>query len=569
MHSLVDHTARARAKQARRSALPNRTVPAVVGLSNMPVDDDGAQEILRDDAQEVEDMYDSANSSTTMSSATMSSATMSSATMSSRPNFRILPPNPFPFNTNRELGTPSGMLLHHLYTLHTSVFSMPNFAGDLLRSGLVFPHLQSTLLAAAAAHLCHFVPGTASRDHRIAEHYQQSLALQAYQKALMTPLPSQGQAGVDALLLTAMITNMLAFILPNEDTDGIMVWHDSVGDGRGGGNSRGSGSGRGNGNGTGLRSRTIRTAGIGRGSWADNSGSLWTDSDPDPRRSWVFSPHPNRLGWLAVMTGLTPLLAATSAWRERSFLAPLYANVDDERRIITGTWQSMQRVPQTWLDLFGIDRNTTPRVIHNPTDRNLPQTPPTPTPPPAQVKAGRGRGQSRGGSSKTAAGPGASPGGRSTSSRTSTSTNSSKGSGSVDSGGSVDATVTSEADRLYRAPLRILAELWRVPATGRALPEYFQFPGKLEPEFRQRLFVRDEKTLWLFGMWMGLLCRFDNVWWVRRRARCDFRAVRLWLHFVGVARRPGAEGQLWQSLLRDLDQTWNYDFEADEMMHRS
>lgn len=462
------------------------------------------------------------------------------AAAAARPNFRMLHHQLFP-HSSQELGTSSGVLLHHFETVgSTAVFDMPDFVRSIMPLALRHVHLRNTVLAVAASHLCHWAPG--SRENRVATHYQQTLALQAYQQALATPLADKGQAGIDALLLTAMIINMLSFILPTDESDVVMEWH---GEGGQGGQQGGQGGQQGGQGGNGA-------SGGGDG-WLGRSPSA--DLDVNPRRSWVFSTHPNRLVWLAVAMGLAPLLVATEPWREHSSLRDLFANSDDERRILSGTWQSVHRVPQAWLDLFGIDR----RIRRSPK-------------PPASADTSTST-HSR---ATTPAIPG-SPGGSSVCS-------SSSGSSSVGGGGSGDhgdsssggdgSSIRAEAgsqfetDRLYRGPLRVLAELRPLPANRRTVLPYFQFLGQMAPELRYRLYARDEKTLWLFGMWMGLLCRLVDVWWVPRRARCDFRAIRLWLHLVGVHRRPGAEGQLWRQLLHDLDGTWQYDFEGDDMVQQ-
>ncbi len=111
-----------------------------------------------------------------------------------------------------------------------------------------FAHVRSTIMAVAASHLRHMVP--AFKDYRLAEHYQQSLAITAYQHALATPLAAHGQAGTDSLLMTAMLMNMLSFALPIDE---------------------------------------------------DNLAA--GAAEPDLARSWVFSPREDRLGWLAMLMG--------------------------------------------------------------------------------------------------------------------------------------------------------------------------------------------------------------------------------------------------------------------------
>ncbi len=351
-----------------------------------------------------------------------------------RPSFRCLTAAVLPASSP-ECGTASAQLLHHFHTNWTRLFGMPTLTGSLLPMAFQYPHVRNTLMAVAASHLRHAVP--ALKDHRLAEHSQQSLALAAYQRALATPLTVHGQAGVDSLLMTAMLMNMLAFILPDDEDD----------DTRAG--------------------------------------------EPDPARSWVFSPREDRLGWLALLMGLSPLLVATRPWHAKSFLAPVFLNSDDERRTLTGTWQGLHRVPVAWTTLLGLDREA----------------------PPPLLRHGHG------------------------------------------------STSTADAGRLFRTPLRVLAEIRALEPSRRNLLLYFQFLGTLENEFRLLLYYRDEKALWVAGMWLGLMCRFEGIWWCHGRTRRDFKAIRMWLHQVGVERRPGQEGFLWQEVIRDLDATWGYRFD--------
>ncbi|CAK7198118.1 hypothetical protein SEUCBS139899_000776 [Sporothrix eucalyptigena] len=400
---------------------------------------------------------------------------------------------------------------------------MPNFMGPILPLALQFPHLRGTALASAAAHLTHKAPG--SKSYHIAKHYQQSLALHAYQTALTTPFVVQGQLGVDVLLMTAMLMNMLSFVMPLDENETRVVWDGSI----------------------------------------PGPPPPCADPDPDPRRSWVFSTHPNRLGWLALQMGLTPLLIATAPWREKSRLRLLFANSDDERRTLSGTWQSLRRVPQPWLDLFGLDRNSPPRPNYR--GSGVTSRPSSNTDTDMYVASDTTKQRSRTPRSGRST-PGATGSGPSTPASTvSSNTTSTTGSHSSSAASAVEDTM-SEADRLYRAPLRVVSELLHIEPNERSMLQYFQFIGQLDNGFRQKLYERDEKALWLFGMWMGLLCRFDNVWWTRRRTRCDFRAIRLWLHLVGVSQRPGREGQTWRQLLQDMDDTWGYNFESDPVMHR-
>ncbi|KAL1911372.1 hypothetical protein Sste5344_002752 [Sporothrix stenoceras] len=446
------------------------------------------------------------------------------------PSPRLVRVQPFQV-TGQELGTPSNELLYHFEVTGSALFGMPNFMGPILPLALQFPHLRGTILASAAAHLTHRAPGF--KSYHLAKHYQQGVALQNYQTALSTSFVVQGQLGVDVLLMTAMLINMLMFVMPLDENEARNVWDGS----------------------------------------SPGPAPPCADPDPDPRRSWVFSPHPDRLSWLAIQMGLTPLLIATAPWREKSRLRLLFANSDDEQRTLSGTWQSLRRVPQPWLDLFGFNRDATPRPNYRGSGVTTP-APATPTPTASHTPSQYGEDTDMDPDSKShtmktprsgRSTPGAGGSGPASPAST-TSTNTTATTASTNLSG-IEDTV-SEADRIYRAPLRVVAELLNTPVNDRTLLLYFQFVGQLDPGFRHKLFERNEKALWLFGMWMGLLCRFDNVWWTRRRTRCDFRAIRLWLHLVGVAQRPGAEGELWRQLLQDLDDTWGYHFESDPIMRR-
>jgi|SRR5271154_1581921 len=112
--------------------------------------------------------------------------------------------------------------------------------------------VRNTILAITACHLRRVSPGIL--QHRIAERFQHSLALQDYQRVLDTPREKLGRSGVDALLLSTVLLNILAFALPESETAG------------GGG-------------------------------------------DHDPSTSWVFSPREDWLGWLALVVDSFPASA--------------------------------------------------------------------------------------------------------------------------------------------------------------------------------------------------------------------------------------------------------------------
>jgi len=103
----------------------------------------------------------------------------------------------------------------------------------------------------------------------------------------------------------------------------------------------------------------------------------------------------------------------------------------------------------------------------------------------------------------------------------------------------------------YYRPVRMLAEL-RIcaPLRSNAL-KYFGFVNKLSNGFRDLLFQRDQRAMWVFGYWLGLIGRL-NIWWCSRRVEQDWTAVVLFLQGEGLQQHPGDEGRMWQELIADL-----------------
>ena len=114
-------------------------------------------------------------------------------------------------------------------------------------------------------------------------------------------------------------------------------------------------------------------------------------------------------------------------------------------------------------------------------------------------------------------------------------------------------TDDSTPDHVFYEPVRILAEIKRLEPTLDSIFLYLGFFGKLDIEFRTLLVNQDERAMWIIGLWLGLLCRYD-FWWQRRRTRCDYSAIKLWLkgHIITGSHR-GEEAQMWTELMRDLD----------------
>jgi hypothetical protein len=339
-------------------------------------------------------------------------------------------------------GTTSLELMQHFQRHWAEIFDMPRSC-QIIPLSKSYSHVRNTILTISACHLRHLAPNLLR--HRIAEHFQQSLALQEYQKALDTPLEALGQSGVDALLLSAILLNILAFALPSYE-------------------------------------------------YADRK-------DPDPTTSWVFSPREDRLGWLAMQAGLKPLLLATTKYLDKtlSFLGPIFFGLDHDRWEFVGVGEELEQVPDTWVKAFELTSGG----------------------------CGSEHGIPHHGAEATESGK-----------------------DNIQARDSVNA--------VFRQPVRILAELRTVEPTRANVFKYLQFVGKLELEFRAFLRDRDERALWLFGYWLGLMCRYKGLWWCDKRVRRDFRAVHMWLDQLHLTERRGEEGAIWREMMVDLDSACSF-----------
>ncbi|KAH7146444.1 hypothetical protein EDB81DRAFT_795248 [Dactylonectria macrodidyma] len=195
-------------------------------------------------------------------------------------------------------GTSSLYLMHHLHQNWDQILDIP-YGPEILSLSKSHSLVRNTVLAIAACHLRHVAPGVI--HHRVAEHFQQSLALQDYQATLDTPRRELGQADVNVLLLSAVLLNILALALPESET-------------------------------------------------------------PEVSSSWVYSLREDRLGWLAMQAGLRPLILSVSGRKESlentmEFLNRVFLGAG------CGSWRLVRAaydlvgVPDTWVRTFGLDRN--------------------------------------------------------------------------------------------------------------------------------------------------------------------------------------------------------------------
>lgn len=141
---------------------------------------------------------------------------------------RLQPPNGINTTTNRKtpfpMGTSKTVLLHHFQKLYSEmeVLGDPD-PNPLLALSMARPYLLDTVLAVSASHLRHNV--TKPTPYRVAEYFQQSLALRNFRTALSEPLDQQS---ADSLLLTAMLLNLLSFsYADSEDPSTSWVFSDA------------------------------------------------------------------------------------------------------------------------------------------------------------------------------------------------------------------------------------------------------------------------------------------------------------------------------------------------------
>lgn len=271
------------------------------------------------------------------------------------------------------------------------------------------PLVRNSILAITASHLRHVSPGVV--QHRIAEHFQQSLALQQYQRTLEKPCDELGQSGVNSLLLSAALLNLLAFALPTAEVE-----------------------------------------------------------DLDPSSSWVFSNSHDRLGWLAMQAGLRPLMrlrdVAPYFEDALALLGKIFLGSKNETWPLLHIHYDLDSVPELWRTAFRMDDPT---------------------------------------------------------------------------------------NDFFRPPLVIAAYLRTLDASYLSVFKGLQFFGKVSVEFRRLLYERDERAMWLFGYWLGIMCRFEGTWWCGQRVQRDYKAIRMWLEQLQLERHPGEDGKVWKEMMREYD----------------
>jgi hypothetical protein len=203
-------------------------------------------------------------------------------------------------NTARQL--PIQTLLSH--TSQGNVFGLP-LTPAFWELACGHPHLLATVLAISACHLRVLAADEPrGRPHRVAECALEAVALRDFQPALAAPLT---QSSSDALLLTSMLLNNLAFASVPEDGKGYP--------------------------------------------WAspphNNDHNNSTSQGTIPSNS-----SSNGLGWLALGMGLRPLLGATKGFHgAESTLTPIFSASDDENKTFSRSHEDLECAPSHWTRL--------------------------------------------------------------------------------------------------------------------------------------------------------------------------------------------------------------------------
>jgi hypothetical protein len=105
----------------------------------------------------------------------------------------------------------------------------------------------------------------------------------------------------------------------------------------------------------------------------------------------------------------------------------------------------------------------------------------------------------------------------------------------------------------FKLPIAILRELQNMQPLLLNVFRHLLFVWKMPPRFGVLLCNKDERALWLFGVWLGLLCRYEGAWWCHQRVTRNYEAICMYLGRLRLYERPGAEGKMWSELLGELE----------------
>lgn len=88
----------------------------------------------------------------------------------------------------------------------------------------------------------------------------------------------------------------------------------------------------------------------------------FTNEDPEPSKSWVFSNRPEALNWLTIQTGLKSLLIQVEPYLQNSMWLPVFLDADDEVGTFANDQPGPAGLPKAFVELCEIGDATT---VHN------------------------------------------------------------------------------------------------------------------------------------------------------------------------------------------------------------
>ncbi|KAF2009107.1 hypothetical protein BU24DRAFT_90842 [Aaosphaeria arxii CBS 175.79] len=324
---------------------------------------------------------------------------------------------------NAQDGTPCIHLIKHIQRNWEDIFHMCH-SEEIIRLFKSEVLVRSAILALAACHLRHASPGVI--QHRVAEHFQQNVALEHYQRVIVTPRSDLSFAAAKTMVLSAILLNMLTFALTPAESDEV----------------------RNN----------------------DNSAS------------WIINNEENGLGWLVMQASLRVIMNSLMSKKVEilRFLGPIFSE-DSKSWVFTQMHRGFEEIPGSWVKMFQLETQ----------------------------------------------GDGCGP----------------------------DDLVGSpmRLSDVFGPSLIVLAHLKDLQPYPVNIYRHIQFLAKINPEIRRRMHNRDERALWMFGYWLGLVCKFRNIWWCEERARRDYETIRSYLIGKRLIERAGDEGEVWRKMMEQYE----------------
>ncbi|KEY68864.1 hypothetical protein S7711_10767 [Stachybotrys chartarum IBT 7711] len=122
-----------------------------------------------------------------------------------------------------------------------------------------------------------------------------------------------------------------------------------------------------------------------------------------------------------------------------------------------------------------------------------------------------------------------------------------------------EAVLTAGPREAYGVCVSILLFLRRVEPVRRNVSQVLQFIIKMPPAMRQRMKDGDVRAFALFGVWLGLMCRFKGLWWCEGKVQRNYQTVLAWLVSLKLTELPGQEGLDWAAMLDDIQNAPNQD----------